>query len=80
MIASSFAEFKRAEARERMASLRRARKSRRVALAEQKAASMFGDASKWHVATLAEVLSAMADPKATLLDATHLLAAAAFSH
>jgi hypothetical protein len=58
---NSFAAIKRAEARERMASLRRARKSRAAAWKEQRAASLFGDASKWRVTNLGEVLSAMAD-------------------
>jgi hypothetical protein len=58
---NSFEAVKRAEARERMASLRRARKSRRAAATEQRAASMFGDASKWRITNLAEVLSSMAD-------------------
>jgi len=59
--ANSFEAIRRAEARERMAALRRARKSRRAAMAEQRAASIFGDASKWRITNLAQVLSSMAD-------------------
>ena len=44
--AQSFRAFKRAEARQRMADLRRARRSRRAALAEQRRCSVFGDAAK----------------------------------
>jgi hypothetical protein len=59
--ANSFAALKRAEARERMAALRRARKSRAAAWKEQRAASLFGDASKWRITNLREVMTAMAD-------------------
>ena len=62
MSANSFKALKKAEARERMASLRRARKSRRAAQAEQRAASIFGDASQWKITNLAQVLTAMASP------------------
>jgi hypothetical protein len=60
MRSTSFAAFKRAEARERMADLRRARKSRRAALAIQRRASLTADASKWRIVNLASALKAMA--------------------
>jgi len=59
--AESFEAIKREEARQRMAALRRARKSRAAAWKEQRAASLFGDASKRRITNLAEVLSSMAD-------------------
>jgi len=55
-----FEAFKRGEARERMAALRRARKSPRAALVEQHRASLTGDASKWRITNLGSVLKAMA--------------------
>jgi hypothetical protein len=57
--AKSIRALKRAEARQRMADLRRARRSRRAALAEQRRSSLFGDASKWRLTNLAQVLEAM---------------------
>jgi hypothetical protein len=57
----SFADLKHEEARQRMAALRRARRSPAAARREQRAASLFGDASKWRITNLAEVLNAMAD-------------------
>ena len=57
----TFEDIKRAEARERMAALRRARRSPAAARKEQRAASLFGDASKWRITNLAQVLSAMAE-------------------
>jgi hypothetical protein len=55
----TFAAIKRAEAKARMASLRRARKSRGAAVAEQRRASLVGDGSKWRITNLARVLQAM---------------------
>ena len=52
---------KREESRQRMAALRRARRSPAAVRKEQRAASLFGDASKWRIRNLAQVLSAMAD-------------------
>ena len=52
--------LKRAEARQRMADLRRARKSRRAAIAEQRHSSLFGNAAEWRLTNLAQVLKAMA--------------------
>jgi hypothetical protein len=57
--ANSIAAIKRAEAQQRMAALRRARKGRRAALTEQRRSSLVGDASKWRITNLAEVLQAM---------------------
>jgi len=51
--------LERAKARRRMAALRRARTSREAALAEQRRASLTGDASKWRITNLASVLAAM---------------------
>ena len=58
---NSFADLKREEARQRMAALRRARRSPAAARKEQREASMFGDISKWRITNMAEVLNAMAD-------------------
>jgi hypothetical protein len=52
--------MKRAEARERMASLRRARKSRRAASAEQQSAGLV-DGSIGHITNLRQVFKAMAE-------------------
>jgi hypothetical protein len=55
----SIRALKREEARQRMADLRRARKSRRAALAIERRSAVFGDATKWRLTNLAEVLRAM---------------------
>ena len=52
--------LKRAETRQRMADLRRARKSQRAAIAEQRHSSLFGNAAEWRLTNLAQVLKAMA--------------------
>jgi hypothetical protein len=57
--AKAFRAFKRAEGRQRMADLRRARKSRRAAIAEQRHSSLFGNAAEWRLTNLAQVLKAM---------------------
>ena len=57
---SSVQALKRAEARERVASLRRARKSRRAALAEERRAGLV-DGSKARITNLRQVMEAMAD-------------------
>jgi hypothetical protein len=57
--ANSLRAVKRAEARQRMADLRRARRSPRAALAVQRQSSLFGDAAKWRLTNLAQVLRAM---------------------
>lgn len=60
MSVNSFAAFKRAEARERMAALRRARKSRRAARAEQRAAGIL-DGSAGRITNLRQVFKAMSE-------------------
>jgi hypothetical protein len=57
---NSFEAVKRAEARERMASLRRARKSRRAAATEQRAAGLL-DGSVGRITNLRQVFKAMAE-------------------
>ena len=57
--ANSIKALKRAEARQRMADSRRARRSRRAALAVQRRSSVFGNAAEWRLTNLAEVLRAM---------------------
>jgi len=42
-----------------MAALRRAKRSRHAAQAEQRRASLTGDASKWRIKNLAQALTAM---------------------
>ncbi len=59
MKAESFEAIKREEARQRMAALRRARKSRRAALAEQRKAGLF-DGSVGRITNLRQVIQAMA--------------------
>ena len=59
MSAKSIRALKRIEARQRMADVRRAGKSRRAALAVERRSSVFGDAAKWRLTNLAEVLKAM---------------------
>ncbi len=56
----SFAAIKRAEARERMAALRRARKSRRAARVEQDAAGLL-DGSVGRITNLRQVFKAMSE-------------------
>lgn len=55
----SVAALKREEARQRMAALARASRSRRAALVEQRRASLVGNGSNWRVTNLAAVLKAM---------------------
>ncbi len=57
--AKSIRALKGEEARQRMADLRRVRRSRRSALEVQRHSSLFGEAAKWQLANLAEVLKAM---------------------
>lgn len=59
MSAKSIRALKRTEGRQRMADVRRARESRRAALAVQRRSSVFGEAAKWRLTNLAEVLKAM---------------------
>jgi len=58
--ANSFTAFKRAEARERMAALRRARKSLAAARKEQRAAG-FLNGSLGRITNLRQVFNAMAE-------------------
>lgn len=60
MSANSFAALKRDEARQRMAALRRARKSRAAAWKEQREASLFNGATG-RITNLRQVLQAMAE-------------------
>jgi hypothetical protein len=53
-------KVKAAEAKTRMAAVRRARKSSRVAAALQRRASLVGDGAKWRITNFAEVAQAMA--------------------
>lgn len=55
----SIAAIKREEARQRMAALRRAGRSQRAALVEQRRASLVGDGPGWRMTNLAAVLKAM---------------------
>lgn len=57
--AKTFATRKQAEARARMTSLRRARKSRKAAVLEQRRVSFVSGGSKWRMTNLANVLRAM---------------------
>ena len=57
--AKAYQTFKRAEGRQRMADLRRARKSRRVAMAVQRRSSLFRNAAEWRLTNLAQFLNAM---------------------
>ena len=59
MKSNSFAEMKREEARQRMAALRRARRSPAAARKEQREASLF-NGSVGRITNLREVLQAMA--------------------
>lgn len=55
----SVAELKREEARQRMAALQRAGRSRRAALVEQRRASLVDGGTGWRMTNLATVLKAM---------------------
>jgi hypothetical protein len=60
--ATTFEALKREEARQRMAALRRARKSPAAALREQRAASLIdGAAGNGRITNLRQMLEAMAD-------------------
>ena len=56
----SFREIKRREAQSRMAAVRKARHSPRVATALQRRASLVGDGAKWRITNFLEVARAMA--------------------
>jgi hypothetical protein len=56
----SFEELKRQEARNRMAAIRRARRSPQAAAKEQRRASLVGNSAKWRITNLNEVARAIA--------------------
>lgn len=56
----TYSLLKEQEARRRMAAVRRARKGARSAKAEQRRASLVGNASKWQITNLRQVVNAMA--------------------
>jgi len=56
----TFRQMKKQEAENRMAAIRRARRSPAAAAAEQKRASLVGDGAKWRITNLNEVARAMA--------------------
>lgn len=56
----SFNELKRRKERNRMAALRRARRSPQAAAAEQRRASLVGDGAKWRITNLNQVARAIA--------------------
>jgi hypothetical protein len=56
----TFREMKRKEAENRMAAIRRARRSPAAAAAEQRRASLVGNGAKWRITNLNEVARAMA--------------------
>ena len=60
MSGKTFATTKQAEARARMASVRRAKRSRQAALQEQRRVSLVKGASRWQITNLGKVLRAMA--------------------
>jgi hypothetical protein len=59
----TFEQVKKLEAKNRMAAIRRARRSPAAAMAEQKRASLVGDGAKWRITNLAEVVRALAKAK-----------------
>ncbi len=56
----SFEDIKQQEAKSRLAALKRSQRSRAAASAQQKRASLFGDASKWRITNLKDAARAMA--------------------
>ena len=56
----TFREMKKQEAENRMAAIRRARRSPAAAAAEQRRASLVGNGAKWRITNLNEVARAMA--------------------
>ena len=59
----TFEQVKRQEAENRMAAIRRARRSPAAAAAEQRRASLVGDGAKWKINNFAEVARAIAKAK-----------------
>ena len=56
----SFREMKKQEAENRMAAIRRARRSPQAAAREQRRASLVGDGAKWRITNFEQVARAMA--------------------
>ena len=56
----TFRQMKKQEAENRMAAIRRARRSPAAAAAEQRRASLVGNGAKWRITNLNEVARAMA--------------------
>jgi len=56
----TFRQMKKQEAENRMAAIRRARRSPAAAAAEQRRASLVGNGVKWRITNLNEVARAMA--------------------
>jgi len=56
----TFRQMKKQEAENRMAAIRRARRSPAAAAAEQKRASLVGDGAKWRITNFKQVARAMA--------------------
>jgi hypothetical protein len=59
----TFKQVKKLEAQNRMAAIRRARRSPAAAAAEQKRASLVGDGAKWRITNFAQVVRALANAK-----------------
>lgn len=55
----SFNELKRRKERNRMAAIRRARRSPEAAAAQQRRASLVGDGAKWRITNFKQVARAM---------------------
>jgi hypothetical protein len=56
----TFRQMKKQEAENRMAAIRRARRSPAAAAAEQRRASLGGDGAKWRITNFKQVARAMA--------------------
>ncbi len=56
----SFSAIKKQEAENRMAAIRRARRSPQAAAKEQRRASLVGDGAKWRITNFKQVARAMA--------------------
>jgi hypothetical protein len=56
----TFRQMKKQEADNRMAAIRRARRSPAAAAAEQRRASLVGDGAKWRITNFKQVARAMA--------------------
>jgi hypothetical protein len=56
----TFRQMKKLEAENRMAAIRRARRSPAAAAAEQRRASLVGDGAKWRITNFKQVARAMA--------------------